>query len=201
MWGAPVHVPSARGRPSQRALSHPGTAPRRRPTARLPWLADPEATRPGPMTLAPSPLPLSVTTGIETVGAWTREVGRLLGRDEPAVAFGALRAVLHALRRQLEAERAADFSDALPTLLRGVFHEPLDGVGYTGNRAGFLACVDRTTRHAVQPEEAVRAVCTVLAAHLPSDAWPGVRDGLPAEIARLLDVPPHPVRPRRPSTP
>lgn len=137
-------------------------------------------------------LATSVSAATATADAWTREVGRLLGRDEPNVAFGAIRAVLRALRRRLDADRSATLSDALPTLLRGVLHEPLDAIGTADTRAGFLACVDRSTRQAVRPEEAVRAVCTVLASRLPDRAWRSVRDGLPPEIAALLDVPPHP---------
>lgn len=134
----------------------------------------------------------SVSAATATADDWTREVGRLLGRDESNVAFGAIRAVLHALHRRLDADRAHVLSDALPTLIRGVFHEPLDAVGSTDTRAGFLACVDRSTRRAVRPEEAVRSVCTVLASHLPGDVWRSVRDGLPTEVAALLAVPPHP---------
>ena len=134
----------------------------------------------------------SVSVATATADEWTREVGRWLGRDEPDVAFGAIRAVLHALHRRLDDDRARALSDALPTLMRGVLHEPLDGVGCADTRTGFLACVDRSTRRAVRPEEAVRAVCTVLAAHLTDATWHRVRDGLPPEIASLLAVPPHP---------
>lgn len=138
-----------------------------------------------------------VATAASTAGMWTREVGRLLGQDDPDLAFGAIRAVLHALHRRLDADRTVALSDGLPTLLRGVLHEPLDGVGCADTRTGFLACVDRSTRHAVRPEEAVRAVCAVLAARLPSGVWHSVRDGLLPGVAALLVVPPHPDRPRR----
>ena len=146
------------------------------------------------MTLDVPHLATPVSAATATADDWTRQVGQLLGRDEPNVAFGAIRAVLHALHRRLDADGARAFSDALPTLMRGVFHEPLDGVGCADTRAGFLASVDRSTRRTVRPEEAVRAVCAVLASRLPDEAWRSVRDGLPAEIAALLAVPPHPDR-------
>lgn len=134
----------------------------------------------------------AVSVATRTADDWTSEVGRLPGRGEPDVAYGAIRAVLHVLHRRLGADRAAALSDALPTLFRGVLHEPLDGVGCADTRAGRLACVDRSTRHAVRPEEAVRSVCTVLASRLPGDVWGRVRGGLPPDVAALLAVPPRP---------
>jgi uncharacterized protein (DUF2267 family) len=141
---------------------------------------------------APAPALAAATA---TAEAWTAEVDALLGRPGPEAAFRALRGVLHAFQRRLAPAPAAALSAALPTLLRGVFHEPLGDAA----RAGLLADVDRATRRAVRAEEAVRAVCAVLARRLPAETWAAVRAGLPSEAAALLAVPPRPPGgPRRP---
>ncbi|MGB3542409.1 hypothetical protein, partial [Rubrivirga sp.] len=73
-----------------------------------------------------------------------------------------------------------------------VFHEPTNVAGSVDTADGFLRAVDRATRRTVRPQEAVRAVCAVLSRRLPPDTWRALEADLPAGVAALLAVPPHP---------
>ncbi len=135
------------------------------------------------------PLPAALAGASAAAAAWADDVDDLLGRPGPDTAYVALRAVLHVFHQVLDPTSAAALSGALPTVLRGVFHEPTVAAVLPA-----LPTIASATRHAVRPEEAVRATCAVLARRTP-EAWATVLPALPEPLASLLAVPPRPDRP------
>lgn len=60
---------------------------------------------------------------VQETNSFLRVVMDELGTDSRHVAFGALRATLHALRDRLEMHSSVHFAAQLPILLRGVYYE------------------------------------------------------------------------------
>ena len=134
---------------------------------------------------------------VQDTNRWLRAIARQLGDEEAKQpAYHALRAVLFALRDRTGTDLAADFSAGLPLLVRGIFYEgyrPADQPKDYRTMDAWNEEVDRELRQtpgdAPAPEEATRAVFTVLSKELdwgtvrktfstlPEDVrvlWPGV---------------------------
>lgn len=62
-------------------------------------------------------------TSIQDANLWLKDVGSHLGDARRQEAYGALRAVLHALRDRLQAQAAVNFAAQLPMVLRGLYYE------------------------------------------------------------------------------
>lgn len=139
------------------------------------------------------PIPTAAAAAARQAARWTAAVDRDLGRPGTEASFLVLRAVVRVFGAVLPPEPRAGLSDALPTLLRGALHAPLASTA--GRSDDPLAQIDRAMRHAVRPQEAVRAVCAVLQSKLPPEVWASVREALPDVLGGLLVVPPHPLRP------
>jgi uncharacterized protein (DUF2267 family) len=62
-------------------------------------------------------------TTVQESNSWLKIVMEELGTDDRHVAFGALRATLHALRDRMGVMNAIHFAAQLPMLLRGAYYE------------------------------------------------------------------------------
>lgn len=122
-----------------------------------------------------------MTTGLPVFDTTVQESNEWLiavqGRLPPCgrqAAYGALRAVLHALRDRLPAETVLGLSAQLPMLLRGLYLEGwrlADGPPRARNLQAFADQVAEKLPPAFprQPDEAVEAVFAVMGARLDPD--------------------------------
>ncbi len=129
---------------------------------------------------------------LEQASEWIDAVTKELGAAQQRSGYAALRATLHALRDSLDMERAAQFGDELPLLIRGLYYEGW-AVGkeppHILDPADFLQSVRRTLRgHAElsEPEDLARATFAALVGLLPRDTVDAVARGLPSDIHQLL---------------
>lgn len=129
----------------------------------------------------------SVDKTLHETETWMDALCRDLGTDDPRRAWGALRAVLHALRDGLSDHEAARVGERLPLLVRGLFYEGWEpgrtlSDGATGR--AFLARVEHTLPgDDGDPEEASRAVFGLLARQLGEED--GLPDALPQDLRSL----------------
>ena len=60
---------------------------------------------------------------VQETNNWLKAIAEQLRLDDRQQAYGALRAVLHALRDRLPPETAVNFGAQLPILVRGIYYE------------------------------------------------------------------------------
>lgn len=65
----------------------------------------------------------NLDNAIQTTNIWLRDLDRIMGWDDRAKSYAALRTVLHALRDELMLEEAVDLAAQLPMILRGMYYE------------------------------------------------------------------------------
>lgn len=127
-------------------------------------------------------------TTVQETNQWLQEIIREFHPDRQ-IAYHALRGVLHTLRDRLPVDEAMDFAAQLPTLIRGIFFE-----GYSVqhrpikyNREEFLAKVFEELDMAGggDPEDATRAVFTVISDRVSPGEVTHVREALPQEFNDL----------------
>jgi uncharacterized protein (DUF2267 family) len=123
---------------------------------------------------------------------WINETAAELGTDDHRAAYGALKAVLHAVRDRITIDEAAQLAAQLPEFLRGVYYEdwvPSRVPETYRDRDEFLRRIARDARLAGQTEAsyAALAVFTVLARHVTPGEIEDVMSGLPAELRGLLE--------------
>jgi uncharacterized protein (DUF2267 family) len=104
--------------------------------------------------------------------------------------YGALRAVLHALRDRLIVEEAADLGAQLPMLIRGLYYEgwrPAN-VPVKMSREEFLQRVDREFPFEVQGgmELLVQRVLQALREYITEGEWEDVRSTMPKDLVSIL---------------
>jgi len=117
---------------------------------------------------------------VHDTNRWLHEIATQLGdEDARKPAYHTLRAVLFALRDRTSADLAADFSAQLPLLVRGIFYEgyrPADQPKHYRTLDEWNDEVrrelDQIPADAPAPEEATRAVFTVMSEELD---WGAVR--------------------------
>jgi uncharacterized protein (DUF2267 family) len=129
-----------------------------------------------------------IDRSIEVTNEWLDELSLLLGADDNADAFAALRSVLHALRDRLPLIASSRLAAQLPVVLRGVYFEgwqPDRGHVHTRSLEEFLALVERDAPHGgeLSTEDKARAVFRLLGSHVDA-----------VEVDRLLAVLPAPVQ-------
>lgn len=104
--------------------------------------------------------------------------------------YGALRAVLHALRDRLSVEEGAQFAAQLPMLVRGIYYEGWDPnrVSTRMTTAEFLQRVRRDYPFELEDsaEQLVRSVAHSLRHHVSEGEWSDIRATLPSELASAL---------------
>jgi len=125
---------------------------------------------------------------LETTREWLQEVQELMGLDDEQRAFRVMRAVLQTLRDRLTVEAAAKFAAQLPMLLQGVYYHGWTPAGKPikiRNREEFLARVAEGLLWEHDPEEACRAVFSVLEHRMPGGEIEDVKRILPEAIRDL----------------
>lgn len=132
-------------------------------------------------------LPVFDTT-VQESNQWLKEVESRLRPCDRHQAYGAFRAVLHALRDRLPMDAVLGLSAQLPMLLRGVYFEGWQpGDAASGGRDPQVFAGDVAARlppgFPRQPNEAVEAVFAALGAQLD-----------PGEVRKLVERLPIPLR-------
>ncbi|MBI3805362.1 MAG: DUF2267 domain-containing protein [Nitrospirae bacterium] len=127
---------------------------------------------------------------VQKTNHWLHRLGALLGWEDRHQSYLALRATLQALRDRLTVEEGAQLSAQLPMLIRGFYYEgwdPAHTPQKVRNRAEFLARIDQQFKadDAVDPEQVVRAVFTLLENCITAGEIKDVKSVLPAEIRDL----------------
>jgi uncharacterized protein (DUF2267 family) len=120
---------------------------------------------------------------------WLNDIMSAIGADDAHLAYGALRAVLHALRDRLTVDEAVQLGAQLPMLIRGLYYDGWcpRGKPKKTHKAEFLAAI----RHQLpgpgrlHPELLARAVLTVLSRHISPGEVRDVKANLPEELRAL----------------
>jgi uncharacterized protein (DUF2267 family) len=137
------------------------------------------------------------TTGLEvfdktvqTTNAWLKEIMEVTGPDRHR-AYRVLAAVLHALRDRLTVDEAAQLGAQLPILVRGLYydqwHHPSGKPERLRHKDEFLAEVAAELGDVkpVNPEQATRAVFSVLERHIAPGEVGDIKMTLPAHLREL----------------
>ena len=131
---------------------------------------------------------------VHTTKEWLNEIGDEMGPGDEQMAYHALRGTLFTLRDRISVEQATNLAAQLPTLIRGIYFEgykPQDTPQTYRSQEEFL---DRVNEHlqtpdGANPEEAARAVFTVMNRRLSLGQIEGVRKMLPEKIRALWPEP------------
>jgi uncharacterized protein (DUF2267 family) len=126
---------------------------------------------------------------VHKTNSWLKQIGQQLNIDRRH-SYQALRAVLHSLRDRLSVQEAADLSDQLPMLVRGIFFEgwrPADVPVRIRSREEFLALIAMQfpPSQPVDAEQAANAVFQVLEDHVTAGEIRDVLQNLPQDIRTL----------------
>jgi uncharacterized protein (DUF2267 family) len=129
-------------------------------------------------------------TTLQKTHVWLNDILAELGADDRHLAYGALRAALHALRDRLTVPAAVHLGAQLPMLIRGLYYDGWDpnGKPVKAHRAEFLDVIREHFRASPQrpdPERIARAVFKVVARHVSAGEVQNVRDILPKELRDL----------------
>ena len=131
---------------------------------------------------------------LQVTNSWLKDLMELLHIDDRQLAYRALRAVLHALRDELEPELAVHLAAQLPMLVRGVYYEDWKPSRTpTPNRhldAFHHAIRSEMRDHPeVEPDRLMAAVFDLLAARIAAGEVQKVARSLPREIRDLWGIP------------
>ncbi|WP_414471537.1 DUF2267 domain-containing protein [Microvirga sp. M2] len=126
---------------------------------------------------------------LHTTNSWLKEIMEALGTDRH-VAWHVLGSVLRALRDRIPLELTAHLGAELPLLVRGLLYDrwhPASAPEHYRTLDEFLQRVgeDLRSTRPVEPEQACRAVFTVLTRHLPEGQVEKVRHALPEDVRAL----------------
>jgi uncharacterized protein (DUF2267 family) len=137
------------------------------------------------------------TTGLEvfdktvqTTNAWLKEIMEVTGPDRHR-AYRVLAAVLHALRDRLTVDEAAQLGAQLRILVRGLYydqwHHPAGKPERLRHKDEFLAEVaaELDDIKPINPEQAARAVFSVLEHHIAPGEIEDIKATLPAHLREL----------------
>src|SRR6266850_6750041 len=127
---------------------------------------------------------------LQKTHVWLKEIMGVLGWEDKQRAYGALRAVLHALRDRLTIEEIAQLGAQMPMLIRGIYYEGWDPTGKPvkeRHREEFLARIQQHFKGngEVNPEILAHAVFSLLAKRITGGEIEDVKHILPAEIRDL----------------
>ncbi len=125
---------------------------------------------------------------LETTRQWLQDLQEQMGLDDEQRAFVIMRAVLQTLRDRLTIEGAAHFAAQLPMLLQGVYYHgwtPRGKPVKIRDREEFLDRVAENLMRQHNPEEACRAVFSVVARRMAPGQIENVRSILPEPIRDL----------------
>jgi uncharacterized protein (DUF2267 family) len=127
---------------------------------------------------------------LQETNHWLKLMMGELGTDSRSVAFGALRAALHALRDRVGGDNAVHLGAQMPMLLRGAYYEgwhPAATPTRERHLDDFIEHVqaELPTGSAVNPAEAARACFSAMSQCLDSGEMTKLRGILPHEILNL----------------
>jgi uncharacterized protein (DUF2267 family) len=104
--------------------------------------------------------------------------------------YGALRAVLHALRDRLTVEEAAQLSAQLPMLIRGIYFEGWDPTKVPAKMHldDLLARIRREFPLEIPggPERLLGTTVEALRRHITEGEWEDIRASLPKDVVAVL---------------
>jgi uncharacterized protein (DUF2267 family) len=122
---------------------------------------------------------------LQTTNIWLNEIGQKIGPDEQ-LAWKVLSVVLHKLRDRLPVDLSAHLGAELPLLIRGVYYDQYEPSKQPTryDRDEFLEEVGDwlSDVRPVNAQDAVRAVFSVLSAHVPHGQIDNVQGALPKEL-------------------
>ena len=127
---------------------------------------------------------------LQKTHTWLKDLMGMLGWDDKQKAYGALRAVLHALRDRLTVEEVAQLGAQMPMLIRGIYYEGWDPTGKPvrqRHKDQFLARIEEQLKRNddIDPEKIARAVFTVLANRISEGEIEDIEHVLPVELREL----------------
>jgi uncharacterized protein (DUF2267 family) len=127
---------------------------------------------------------------VQTTNAWLKEIMEVTGPDRHR-AYRVLAAVLHALRDRLTVDEAAQLGAQLPILVRGLYydqwHHPAGKPERLRHKQEFLAEVaaELDDIKPINPEQATRAVFSVLERHIAPGEIEDIKATLPSQLREL----------------
>jgi uncharacterized protein (DUF2267 family) len=131
---------------------------------------------------------------LQVTNSWLKDLMEMLYTDDRQLAYCGLRAVLHALRDELEPEMAVHLAAQLPMLVRGFYYEGWKPSRTpTPNRhldAFYQAIRTEMRGHPeVQADRLMGAVFDLLASRIDAGEVRKVARSLPREIRDLWGIP------------
>jgi uncharacterized protein (DUF2267 family) len=127
---------------------------------------------------------------MQITNIWLKEIMEVAGWEDRHRAYLALRIVLHALRDRLTPEEAMDLGAQMPMLIRGLYYE-----GWTiggkpmkiRSKEEFLERINQefVNEPLIDPEEAARAVFTVLSRKISQGEIEDIKSIFPRDILEL----------------
>ena len=127
---------------------------------------------------------------VQTTNAWLKEIMEVTG-PHCHRAYRVLAAVLHALRDRLTVDEAAQLGAQLPILVRGLYydqwHRPSGKPERLRHKDEFLAEVaaELDDIKPINPEQATRAVFSVLERHIAPGEIEDIKATLPTQLREL----------------
>ncbi|MGP1354816.1 MAG: DUF2267 domain-containing protein [Parasphingopyxis sp.] len=130
---------------------------------------------------------------IKDANIWLDELMDILDWDDKQRAYRLLRSALHVLRDRLQINEAVHFAAELPIFIRGIYYEgwqPARPRSDHKNADEFVAAVEAAfdTDPNADPEGTVRAVFSVISAHVSAGEIGDIKSCLPEGIRRLWPV-------------
>jgi uncharacterized protein (DUF2267 family) len=131
---------------------------------------------------------------LQVTNSWLKDLMEMLHTDDRLLAYRGLRAVLHALRDELEPELAVHLAAQLPMLVRGFYYEGWQPARTpTANRHldAFHQAIGTEMRGypEVDPDRLMAAVFDLLATRIAAGEVQKVARSLPREIRDLWGIP------------
>ena len=131
--------------------------------------------------------PEVLSRSVQETDVWLKELKECLKVDTPDQAYGALRAVLHALRDRLTVDMAAHLSAQLPAMLRGIFFDgwkPSKTPDDIRTPQEFIADVAQRARghQEFDPNHAARGVLQLLERKMTPGQIEKIVEQLPEEL-------------------
>lgn len=128
---------------------------------------------------------------VHETNVWLKEICDEMGWEDRGRAYVALRGTLHTLRDRVTVDQAAHLAAQLPLLIAGVFWDGYKPAGKP-NKARDLEELTSGVREAflldsaVEPEDAMRGVVSVMRRHVSEGEMNKLLEALPRKFADLL---------------
>lgn len=132
-----------------------------------------------------------IERSVEQAHIWINGVADRFDTDDPQLAYGILRALLHALRDRITVEESAQLAAQLPVLIRGIYYEgwrPTTRPQSYDDSDTFLRRVadEALLAGTTEASYGVTAAAGVLREHVSEGELEDILAILPAELRHLL---------------